>query len=147
MKIILLKDIPKVGKKYDIKNVADGYALNLLIPRGLAQICTPQAEKNIEAMKSKDLVEKKVQGELLLKNLGVIKSLVLTVKEKANDKGHLFAGITKERLAEEILKTARLNIDPESIKLEKHIKEVGEHKVSVEVMDKKTEFTVVIERE
>jgi len=98
MKIILLKDIPKVGRKYDIKNVADGYALNLLIPRGLAQIATPQTEKNIEAMKAKDLVEKKVQGELLVKNLEVLKDLVINMKEKANEKGHLFAGVTKEKL-------------------------------------------------
>ena len=147
MKIILLKDIPKVGRRYDIKNVSDGYALNLLIPRGLAQIATPQAEKNIETMKAKDLVERKVQGELLLKNLEVIKTLTLNIKEKANEKGHLFAGITKERLVEEIIKSARLNIDAESIKLEKPIKEIGEYKVAVEVMGKSAEFKVVIEAE
>ncbi|MCX6701707.1 MAG: 50S ribosomal protein L9 [Candidatus Zambryskibacteria bacterium] len=145
MKIILLKDIPKVGKKYDIKNVADGYALNLLIPRGLAHIATPQTEKNIEAMKSKDLVESKVQGELLLKSLDTIKTLVLNIKEKANEKGHLFAGVTKEKLVEEIIKSARLNIDPESIKLGKPIKEVGEYKIAVEVLGKKAEFTVIVE--
>ena len=147
MKVILLKDIPKVGRRYDIKNVSDGYALNLLIPRGLAQIATPQAEKNIETMKAKDLVERKVQGELLLKNLEVIKTLILNIKEKANEKGHLFAGITKERLVEEIIKSARLNIDAESIKLEKPIKEIGEYKVAVEVMGKSAEFSVVITAE
>ena len=145
MKIILLKDIPKVGKKYDIKNVADGYALNLLIPKGLAQIATSQSEKNIELMKSKDLVERKIQVELLLKNLEVIKTLVINLKEKANEKGHLFAGITKERLVEEIIKTARLNLDPESIILEKPIKEIGEYKVAVEVLGKRAEFAVVVE--
>jgi len=145
MKIILLKDIPKVGRKYDIKEVSEGYALNLLIPRGLAQIATIKAVKNIETLKSKDLVGRKVQGELLLKNLEVIKTLVLNIKEKANEKGHLFAGITKERLMEEIIKTARLNLDPESIELEKSIKEIGEYKVTVEVMGKKAEFTVVVE--
>ncbi|HBD24877.1 MAG: 50S ribosomal protein L9 [Candidatus Zambryskibacteria bacterium RIFOXYD1_FULL_40_13] len=145
MKIILLKDIPKVGKKYDIKNVADGYALNLLIPKGLAQIATSQSEKNIELMKSKDMVERKIQVELLLKNLEVIKTLVINLKEKANEKGHLFAGITKERLVEEIIKTARLNLDPESIILEKPIKEIGEYKVAVEVLGKRAEFAVVVE--
>jgi large subunit ribosomal protein L9 len=145
MKVILLKDVPKVGKKYDIKNVAEGYALNLLIPKGLAQIATAQAEKNIEVMKQKDMVEKKVQGELLLKNLEVIKTLVLNIKEKANDKGHLFAGITKERLVEEIIKTARLNLDVDSIKLDKPIKEVGEHEVSVEVLGKSAKFKVIVE--
>ena len=147
MKIILLKDIPKVGKKFDIKNVADGYALNMLIPRGLAQIATPQTEKNIQTMKAKDLVENKVQGELLMKSLEVIKTLIVNIKGKANEKGHLFAGITKERLVEEILKTSRLNLDVESIVLEKPIKEVGEYKVAVEVMNKKAEFTVVVEAE
>lgn len=145
MKVILLKDVPKVGKKYDIKNVAEGYALNLLIPKGLAQIATAQTEKNIEVMKQKDMVEKKVQGELLLKNLEVIKTLVLNIKEKANDKGHLFAGITKERLIEEIIKTARLNLDVDSIKLDKPIKEVGEHEVIVEVLGKSAKFKVIVE--
>ncbi len=145
MKVILLKDVPKVGKKYDIKNVAEGYAVNLLIPKGLAQIATAQAEKNIEVMKQKDMVEKKVQGELLVKNLEAIKTLVLNIKEKANDKGHLFAGITKERLVEEILKTARLNLDVDSIKLDKPIKEVGEHEVTVEVLGKSAKFKVNIE--
>ena len=145
MKVILLKDVAKIGRKYDIKDVADGYALNMLIPRGMAQIATTQSIKNIEGLKAKDLVEKKIQGELLSKNLETIKTLRLTLKEKTNDKGHLFAGITKERLAEEILKLARLNLEPESIILDKPIKETGEYKVSVEAMGKKAEFTVVVE--
>ncbi len=145
MKIILLREIPKLGKKYDIKNVADGYALNMLIPRGLAQIATTQAITNIEVMKKKDLVESKVQGKLLAKNLELIKTLVLNLKEKANEKGHLFAGITKEKLAEEIFKSARLNIDSESIKLEKPIKEIGKYKIIVEVLGKKAEFIVIVE--
>src|SRR3989344_6098854 len=104
MKIILLKDIQKIGKKYDIKDVADGFGLNMLIPRGLAQVATPTALKNIETLKSKDLAERRVQGELLFKSLSLIKDLTLKLKEKANDKGHLFASVTKEILAQEILK-------------------------------------------
>lgn len=145
MKIILLKDIPKVGKKYDIKDVADGYALNMLIPRGVAQIATQQAIKNVEMLKAQDETLKKVQGDLLLKNLEVIKTLKINLKEKANEKGHLFAGVTKERLIEEVVKAARLNLDPESIHLPKPIKETGEHKVTVGAMGKKAEFSVVIE--
>ena len=147
MKVILLKDIAKVGRKYDIKDVSDGYALNMLIPRGLAEVATGQAVKNTERYKAKAETEKQIQGELLLKSLDTIKNLTINIKEKANDKGHLFAGITKERLVEEIIKTARLNIDPESIKLDKPIKEVGEHKVTVEAMGKKAEFIVVVESE
>ena len=147
MKIILLKDIPKVGRKYDIKNVADGFALILLIPRGLAEVATAQAIKKVERLKTTDLTEKKIQVELLEKSLEAIKNLTITIKEKANDKGHLFAGVTKEMLAEEILKSSRINIDPEAIQISKPIKEVGEHKIKVEAVGKSAEFTLIIEGE
>jgi large subunit ribosomal protein L9 len=145
MKVILLKDVAKIGRKYDIKDVSEGYALNMLIPRGLAQVATPQAVKKVEEMKAKDLTEKKIQGELLMKSLKEIDALKINLKEKANEKGHLFAGITKERLLEEILKITRLHIDPESIKLNKPIKETGEHSVLVEVLDKTAHFVVNID--
>ncbi len=147
MKIILLKDVPKVGRKYDIKDVAEGYALNMLIPRGLAQIATAQSLKKVEEMKANDLTQKKMEEELLLKSLEAVKNLKLNLKGLANDKGHLFAGITKETLAKEILKISRINIDPEFIKLSKPLKEIGEQKVSIEVMGKKAEFTVIVEAE
>lgn len=145
MKIILLKDVAKVGRKYDVKDVAEGYALNMLIPRGMAQLGTSQNIKNLEALKVKDLTLKKIQGELLEKSLDTIKKLEITMKEKANDKGHLFAGVTKEMLVSEILKETRLNIDPESILLSKPIKEVGTHKVTVEAGGKKADFILNIE--
>jgi large subunit ribosomal protein L9 len=147
MKIILLKDVVKVGKKYEVKDVAEGFALNMLIPRGLAQVATAGEMKKIEGLKSKELAEKQIQGELLSKSLDTIKGLKLNLKEKANEKGHLFAGVTKEMLVVEIQKAVRLNIDPESIKLSKPLKELGEHKVTVEAMDKKAEFVVNIEAE
>ena len=145
MKVILLKDVPKIGRKYDVKDVADGHALNFLIPRGLIEIATPQALQKIEHLKRNIEQEKTIQGGLLVKSLETIKDLKLNIKEKANEKGHLFAGLTKEMLAGEIFKATRLNIDPESIELGKPIKEIGEHKVSVEAMGKTAEFTVLVE--
>ncbi len=144
MKIILLKDVPKVGRKYDIKDVADGYALNMLIPKNLAKVATKDSIAKVEAIKANDLTNKKIQEELLLKNLEIIKKTVITLKGKANDKGHLFAGITKEMLVSEILKSTRLNIDPDSIILAKPIKETGEHKITIEALGKKAELTVNI---
>ncbi|MDQ5949458.1 MAG: large subunit ribosomal protein [Patescibacteria group bacterium] len=145
MKIILLKDVVKVGKKYDIKDVAEGFALNMLIPRKLAVVATPHAISNIEKTKANDMAEKKIQEDLLAMNLQTIKGLTLTLKEKVNEKGHLFAGITKEILVAEILKATRLNLGTEYIVLDKPIKEVGTHMVTVEAGGKKVEFTVVVE--
>jgi large subunit ribosomal protein L9 len=147
MKIILLKDVPKVGKRYDIKDVAEGFALNMLIPRKLAALATPQAIKTIEDTKRKDMAEKQIQEDLLAKNLQTIKGINITLKERANEKGHLFAGVTREVLAAEILKLTRLNLDPQSIVLDKPIKEVGEHTITVEAMGKKAEFTLNIQAE
>ena len=144
MKIILLKDIPNVGQRYDIKDVSSGFALNHLLPRGLAEAATPKAVAKIEAIKVNDLTQKKIQEELLLKSLEKIKSITLHLKEKTNDKGHLFAGITKERLAEEIKKQEKIDVLPESIKLNKPLKEAGEHKIMIEILGKKAEFKVVI---
>lgn len=144
MKVILLKDVAKIGKKYDIKDVSDGYAQNMLLPRGLAKLATKDAIAKVEQLKANDLTAKKIQEELLIKNLEIIKNLKLELKEKTNEKGHLFAGITKEILHSELVKKTRLSIELNSIKLDKPIKEVGEHKVLVEVLGKKTEFTVVV---
>ncbi len=145
MKVIFLKDVQNVGRKYDIKNVADGYALNMLLPKKLVEIATPQAIKRIEEMKANDLTQKRIQEELLAKNLEVINSLTVTIGGKANEKGHLFAGITKENLISEILKSSRLNIDPDLIVLPKPIKEVGEHKIAIEAGNKKAVLTLIVE--
>lgn len=144
MKIILLKDVQKVGKKYDIKDVADGFALNSLIPRGLAKPATKDSIAKVEQLKANDLTNKKIQEDLLLKNLEVIRNLKIEIKEKANEKGHLFAGVTKERVYEEVTKATRLTLNIDSIKLDKPIKETGEHKVTVEAMGKKAEFLLSI---
>ncbi len=145
MKIILLKDVAKVGRKYDVKDVAEGFALNMLIPRGLAQVATKDAISKAETFKANDLTNRKIQEELLLKNLEIIKNLTINLKEKANDKGHLFAGITKEKLVEEVLKATRLQLDSEAIRLIKPIKETGEHNIIVEALGKKAEFILNIE--
>jgi large subunit ribosomal protein L9 len=138
MKVIFLKDVPRVGRKYEIKNVADGYALNMLLPRGLAMMANLQALKKIEAMKAADTESRRLQMELLEKNLEQLKNSTVTFIESANKKGHLFAGVTKEIIAE------KLNIHPEWITMEKPIKEIGEHKISIETNNKKVEISVEV---
>ncbi|HRH26807.1 MAG TPA: 50S ribosomal protein L9 [Parcubacteria group bacterium] len=144
MKVILLKDVAKIGRKYDIKDVSDGYAQNMLLPRGLAKVATKDAIAKVEQLKANDLTNKKIQEELLIKNLEVISNLKLELKEKSNEKGHLFAGVTKDIIHEELVKKSRLNIDIDSIKLDKPLKEIGEHKVLIQVSGKKAEFVVAI---
>jgi len=144
MKVILLKDAPKVGKKYDVKNVSDGYALNLLIPQGLAEVATPAAMKKMEKLKSEDTAHKKVQEDLLLMNLKAVEGTMLEITEKANDKGHLFAGIHKAEISERMKNDKHIDLLPDFIVLDKPIKEVGEYKVEIRVQDKKAILKLVI---
>lgn len=144
MKIILLKDIPKVGRKYEMKDISDGYALNLLIPKGLAIAATKDAIKRVDLEKSRDEGEKRVHQELLLKNLAELAGVTISMIEKANEKGHLFAGVHKLEIIPAIQKQTRLQIDAEHIVLDKPIKEIGMHEIQVRVGDKSIKFNLDI---
>ncbi|MDP3962388.1 MAG: 50S ribosomal protein L9 [bacterium] len=145
MKIILLKDIAKVGRKYETKDISDGYAVNLLIPKGLAVAATPDAVKRLETEKKKMDGERKIHEELLLKNLSELDGVTITIKDKANEKGHLFAGLHSEAIAEEVQKQTRLQIDPSLIQIEHPIKELGNHPIEVKGAGKSVKFNLIIE--
>jgi len=144
MKIILLKDIKNVGKKFDIKDVNDGHAQNMLIPRGLAVPATASAIKNVESEKAKNAGEMKVQHELLVQNIKAIEATTLTISGKANEKGHLFAGIHADELVKQLHAQARIEIEPSFVQLEHPLKTVGEHVVSIKAGGKSAELKVVI---
>lgn len=144
MKVILLKDVRKVGKKYDIKDVSDGYALNFLIPQKMAEVSTPASMKRVAIKKSQDAAEHKIQEDLLMKNLKNLEGVSLTIKENANELGHLFKGVHKEEIVAEIKKQTELDITPNYIVLEKPLKQVGEYTLEAKVQDKSVKFKVTI---
>lgn len=144
MKVILLQHVPKVGQKYDVKNVSDGHALNFLIPQGLAEPASPATLKRLEMKRSKDEGDRKAQTEMLLKNIGALEGVKVVMIEQANDKGHLFAGIKAEELAQAIMDQTKLDVRAENIMLDKPIKETGEHMVEVKVGDMKAKISVIV---
>lgn len=144
MKIILLKDVKGVGKKYDVKDVKDGHALNSLIPQGAAVHATDKNIKTVEIKKRTDLEHKKIQEDLLIMNLKELDGIKIEISEKANEKGHLFAGIHKEQIIPVIKEQTRIDILPEFIILEKPIKELGEHEITVKVSDRLVKFKLFV---
>lgn len=145
MRVIFLKDVPRVGKKYEVKNVADGYVKNFLMPKGLVQIATDSAVARILMQKKTDEVERKVHEDLLTKNIGELGGVIIKIKEKANEKGHLFAGIHKAELVGALKKQTKIDLDPEAIVLEKPIRETGEFDIPVSVHGKRGVFKVIVE--
>ncbi len=73
MKVIFLSDVPRVGRKYDVKDISDGYAMNFLFPKKLAMMATPKVIAEMEVRKIEIAIEREVQESLLLKNLEEIK--------------------------------------------------------------------------
>ena len=145
MRVIFLSDVSRVGKKHDIKEVNDGYAMNFLLPRKLAVTATPKAVAELELRKKEIAIEREVQEELLIKNLEEIKDKTVTIKSKANDKGHLFSAIHKNDIIEEMKKQQHADISEEFVILEKPIKEVGEFEIPIAIKNKKSSFKLIVE--
>jgi len=142
MKVILLKHVPKTGNKHDIIEVSDGFALNALFPKGLAERATSGAVKRVGEIKMGEEAEKAVREDLLLKNLKELSEVKITIAGKANEKGHFFAGIHKEEIISALKEQKQVDMDSSHIVLDKALKEIGEHKVEVKVQDKEAFFTV-----
>ncbi len=146
MKVIFLQDVPRVGRKYDTKEVNDGYATNFLLPRKLAVLATPKAVAEVEKRKKEIAIEREVQEDLLMKNLEEIKSKTVTIKGKANEQGHLFSAIHKKEIVEIMKEQEHADIAEEFIVLEKPIKQIGEFEIPISVKGKKSSFKLIIEK-
>ncbi|OGJ03772.1 50S ribosomal protein L9 [Candidatus Nomurabacteria bacterium RIFCSPLOWO2_12_FULL_46_14] len=146
MRVIFLQDVPRVGKRHDIKEVNDGYALNFLLPRRLAVLATSKAMIELEIRQKEVIIEREVQESLLLKNLEEIKGKTITIKAKADEKGHLFAQIHKKQIIDSMRSEYHAEISEEFIVLEKPIKEVGEFEIPISIKGKKSSFKLIVEK-
>ncbi len=144
MKVVLLQDVPGVGRKNEVKNVADGYALNMLFPRKLAEKGTAHAIANAEKIKGEIEAKAKIQADLLQKNLKSLEATIIEMTGKANEKGHLFSGIHKEAIVDAVKKQKGIDILPEFLELDHPLKTVGEHSISARVEDKKFSFKLIV---
>ena len=130
MKIILLQDIDNLGKKYEIKEVADGYARNFLIPKGLAK---PATKENLKWLESQKEIEVKKAEEELKKVEAVATNIdgqEIIILVKVGAEGQLFESITSQKIYEK-LKELGFEIKKSQIDLPEPIKELGEYPVKI----------------
>ncbi len=131
MRVILLQDVDNLGKKYDVKDVKDGYARNFLIPKNLAKPATEEVIKWVETQK--EIKAKKSEEEL--KKVQDLASTVdgqevmITVKT-GKEQGQLFESITAQKISEK-LKEMGFDIKKGQIDLTQPIKEIGEFPVKI----------------
>lgn len=130
MKVILLQDVESLGKKYEIKDVKDGYARNFLLPEKMARAATKQALKWLT--EQKEIIEKEAEEDLkkaqeLASNLD---GTELNIKVKVGDEEQLFESINSQKITDK-LKEMGFEIKKSQVRLEDPIKELGEFPVNI----------------
>lgn len=148
MRVLLLKDIKGLGKAGDIKAVADGYARNYLLPRGLAVVATPGAIRRTEVQKA---IEEQRQKRVRTDSSALaerLSEITLNFKVKAGERGRLYGSITTADVAAAIEEQTGQAVDKRKVLLDEPIRLLGTHKVPVRLWPGLTaEVTVEVEQE
>lgn len=132
MKVILLQDVKKMGKKGDVIEASDGYARNYLFPRKLAEEATANALHVVNAKKENERKKKLAELEAAQKLAAELKGKEVTINAKAGENGRLFGAITNKDVAEVINNQFNLTIDKKKIVVNT-IKVAGEYEVEVKL--------------
>ena len=145
MKVILTKDVPKLGKSGEMKQVADGYATNFLIPQGLAVSAAGGAYRAWQhdiASREEKRQKERAEAEIAATRIA---STTLTMGVKVGEGGKLYGSITSKDIADALARRG-IEIDRHKIELEEPLKSLGTYKVAVKVYTGMTpEVTVVVE--
>lgn len=147
MKVLLLKDVYKLGRAGDVKNVADGYGRNYLLPQGLATMATPGAMKQAERIRKTAAAERARLNEELGSVAEVLEGLEMAFPVKAGETGKLYGSVTTQMIAEAIEAETGAIVEKRQIDSEP-IRSLGVHQISVRLtMDLVPEVTVLVHRE
>jgi large subunit ribosomal protein L9 len=147
MKVLLLKDVYKLGRAGDMKKVADGYGRNYLIPQGLAVLATTSAMKMAERIRVQAAETRAILNEELSGVAEQLGGLVLTFPAKAGDTGKLYGSITPQMVVEAVKEKTAYEIDRRQIDAQP-LRSLGEHHIRVRLtLDLIPEIKVIVHRE
>jgi large subunit ribosomal protein L9 len=130
MKVLLLKDVYKLGRAGDVKKVADGYGRNYLLPQGMAVLATAEALKGAERIREKANVQRAIVNQEMDAVAKQITGLNLTFPARASETGKLYGSVTTQMIADAIkaksgVEIARRQIDTQPLRM------LGEYKVPI----------------
>jgi large subunit ribosomal protein L9 len=147
MKVMLVKDVYKLGRAGDVKKVADGYGRNFLIPQGLAVIATAGALKQIEKVRSKAEIRRTEQNSELKGLAAQINGLSVSFSAKAGETGKLYGSITTQDVATAITEKTRFEVKKSQVDMQP-IRTLGEFTAHVRLtIDLVPEVKIVVHRE
>lgn len=147
MKILLMKDVYKLGRAGDIKKVADGYGRNFLIPQGFAVLATEGALKQVQRIKSQAEVRRSTQNNELQGVADLIKGVTLTFAAKAGDTGKLYGSITTQDIATALTEKIRHEVKRQLVDIQP-IRTLGEFTAHIRLtMDLVPEIKIIVHRD
>ena len=147
MKVLLIKDVYKLGRAGDMKKVADGYGRNFLLMQKLAVLATPGAMKTAEKIRSQGEIQRAQQNSELKDLADHVNGVTLTFSAKAGETGKLYGSITTQDVATAIMEQTRYEVKRQQIDMQP-IREVGEFKAHIRLtIDLVPEITIIVHRE
>ncbi|HPX52301.1 MAG TPA: 50S ribosomal protein L9 [Candidatus Paceibacterota bacterium] len=153
MKVIFIQNVAKQGRVGEIKEVADGFAVNVLIPKKQAVIATPGAIKKLEAEKKNKKIKQELDKNLFHQALNDLQKIldektngILEILGHKNDgKGNLFSQVKEVDIAEAIFSLIGISLNPSQIILPKEpIKKIGEYEIEIKEKDLKKKIKIAI---
>lgn len=147
MKVILLQDVRGVGKKWDIKDVHDGYARNFLIARHLAEVATNTAMQKITLKKTKEASQEAETEKRAREIAQLFKDRSITIATKADEAGTIFGSVTKEAILSALREQHIVSKERVEVHLDAPIKKCGEYRIPITVgRGSRSELRLLIER-
>lgn len=144
MKVLLIKNVVKLGNRGEVKKVTEGYARNYLFPRNYAVSATPGSIRNVELVKGSWQKKAKNEQDAAKGIAAKLQGSTIKITKKAGDKGRLFGSVTNSEIADLIKTELNLDIDRKTI-LSDHIKELGQHDVTIRLAaDVKATLQVIV---
>lgn len=147
MKVLLLKDVYKLGRAGEVKRVADGYGRNFLLPQGLAVLATPGALKQAEHIRTQADTHRAIVNKEMSGIAAKLQGITLTFPARASETGKLYGSITTQNIAEALSKKTGLEINRRQIEGQP-LRKLGDHTIEVRLtVDLIPTITVIVHRE
>lgn len=131
MKVILAADVEKLGHKGDVVTVADGYARNFLVPKGLALTASKGALKQAEQMRRAREEETKKAKDAAAAKVATLGASPVYISARAGEEGKLFGSVTNSDVARAIVEQLGEEVDRRQIRLEDPIRTLGSHQIEI----------------
>ena len=133
MRVILIRDVDRLGTAGEVKDVADGYGRNYLLPKGLAELASADGLKRADEYRQAEERRHEALNAEMQGLAGILDGLEVSIKAKAGDKGRLYGSVTSADIAEETQRLIGHDIDKRKVELPEPIHQLGEYEVTVKL--------------